>query len=81
MFEKPPMGRTTDEALTQDYESREMGDGIRGKVVELRPKVVHYAFEERVRGQGETSMHVAEQQDALPLPGRPLGLTLLRQPP
>ena len=81
MFEKPPMGRTADETLARHNEGREMSYGIRGKVVKLRPEVVHYAFEERMWGQGETSMHVAEQQDALPLPGRRLGLTLRRQPP
>ena len=34
-----------------------------------------------MRGQRETSIDMAEQQDALPLPGRRLGLALRRQPP
>ncbi len=47
-----------------------MGDGIRGKMVKLGPEVIHDALEERMRGQRKTSVDMAEEQDALPLPGR-----------
>jgi len=75
------MGRAADEALAHNYESGEMGNSIRGKVVKLCPEVVHNALEERMRGQRETSIDMAEQQDTLPLPGRRLDLILRRQPP
>ena len=81
MFEQPPMGGAADETLAQHDEGREMSYCVGGKMVKLRPKVVHYTFEEGMRRQRETSVHVAEQQDALPLPGRRLGLAFRRQPP
>ncbi len=58
-----------------------MSDGIGRKMVEQRPEVDHYTFQEGMRRQRETSVHVAEQQDALPLPGCRLDLILRQQPP
>ena len=50
VLEQPPMGRTANETLAQNYESREMSNGVRGKVVKLCPEVIHDALEERMRG-------------------------------
>ena len=58
-----------------------MGDGIRRKVMELSTEVIHDAFEEGMRGQRKTSVNMAEEQDALPLPWRRLNLVVRRQPP
>ena len=81
MFEQTPMGRAADETLAQNYKGRNMGDGIRRKMVKLGPEVIHDALEERMRGQRKTSVDMAEEQDALPLPGRWLDLVLRRQSP
>ena len=81
VFEQTPMGRAADETLAQNYKGRKMGDGIRRKMVKLGPEVIHDALEERMRGQRKTSVDVAEEQDALPLPRHWLNLVLRRQPP
>ena len=75
------MGGATDKALAQNNEGRKVGDGIRREVMELSTKMIHDAFEERVGGQRETSVNVAEEQDAFPLPWRRLNLVVRRQPP
>ena len=49
--------------------------------MELSTKMIHDAFEEGMRGQRKTSVNMAEEQDALPLPWRRLDLVVRRQPP
>ena len=58
-----------------------MGDGIRREVMELSTKMIHDAFKEGMWGQRKTSVNMAEEQDALPLPWRRLDLVVRRQPP
>ena len=58
-----------------------MGYRVWRKMVELRPEVIHDTFEERMRGQREAPVNVAEEQDALPLSWRRLNLVVRRQPP
>ena len=81
VLKEPPMRRTTDKTLAKHDEGREMSYCVGRKMVELRPEVVHYTSEEGMRRHREASVHVTEQQDALPLLGRRLSLALRRQPP
>lgn len=80
VLKQTPMRRTAQEAFAQGYETGEIGNRIRRKMVELRPEIVQESTNERVGWHGETSLDVGEKQNSLAVAWLRLDLPLRQSP-
>lgn len=80
MFEQAPVRLATEEVLAHRNKCNEIRDCVGWKVMDLRPKEIQKAPEERMWGQRETSVDMGGEEDELSLARLGLGF-IPRQPP